>query len=142
MNKLKNVILIDDCKATNYIHKLVIEKYGFAENVKEFMNGGEALDYLSTMPESRDAAPELIFLDLNMPVVNGWEFLEQYTLLPVERQAGAVVVMLTTSLNPDDEARATAIAGVKAFASKPLTLEKIDQILEEFYPDCARELSS
>tara|TARA_R110001592_G_scaffold6045_16_gene32866 strand:- start:8107 stop:8535 length:429 start_codon:yes stop_codon:yes gene_type:complete len=142
MKKLKHVLLIDDCKATNYIHKLVIEKYGFAETITEFMNGSEAIDYLSAISRRRDTAPELIFLDLNMPVLNGWEFLEQYTLLPVEHQAGAVVVMLTTSLNPDDEARAAAIAGVKAFASKPLTLEKIDEILAEFYPGCTRQLSS
>lgn len=142
MKKLKSVVLIDDCKATNYIHRLIIEKYGFAENVTELINGSEAIDYLSTMVNGKFPHPELIFLDLNMPVLNGWEFLERYTLLPVEKQAGAIVVMLTTSLNPDDEAKAGDTAGVKAFSSKPLTIEKLDRILAEFYPDCARQLSS
>jgi CheY-like chemotaxis protein len=136
------VMLVDDCKATNFIHKLVIEKYGFADSITEFVNGEEAIDYFYTMYGRKRTAPDLIFLDLNMPVLNGWEFLQQYALLPAEQQAGAVVVMLTTSLNPDDEARATAISGVKAFSSKPLTLEKIDKVLAEFYPDCVRQLAS
>jgi len=140
MDKLKNVVLIDDCKATNYIHRLIIEKYGFAETISEFMNGREAMDYLSTKVDGEFPKPELIFLDLNMPVMNGWEFLESYKHLPSDQQAGVVVVMLTTSLNPDDEAQADDIDGVKAFSSKPLTTEKLDGVLAEFYPRCVREL--
>ncbi|MBQ0761196.1 MAG: response regulator [Gammaproteobacteria bacterium] len=140
MDKLKNVVLIDDCKATNYIHRLIIEKYGFAETISEFMNGREAMDYLSTKVDGEFPKPELIFLDLNMPVMNGWEFLESYKHLPSDQQAGVVVVMLTTSLNPDDEAQADDIDGVKAFSSKPLTTEKLDGVLAEFYPRSVREL--
>lgn len=140
MDKLKNVVLIDDCKATNYIHRLIIEKYGFAETISEFMNGREAMDYLSTKVDGEFPKPELIFLDLNMPVMNGWEFLESYKHLPSDQQAGVVVVMLTTSLNPDDEAQADDIDGVKAFSSKPLTTEKLDDVLAEFYPRSVREL--
>ncbi|MFT6552345.1 MAG: CheY-like chemotaxis protein [Zhongshania marina] len=140
MDKLKSVVLIDDCKATNYIHRLIIEKYGFAEAITEFMNGKEAIDYLSTEVDGEFPKPELIFLDLNMPVMNGWEFLESYKHLPSNQQAGVVVVMLTTSLNPDDEAQADNIDGVKAFSSKPLTIEKLDGVLAEFYPRSVREL--
>ncbi|POP54408.1 response regulator [Zhongshania marina] len=140
MDKLKSVVLIDDCKATNYIHRLIIEKYGFAEAITEFMNGKEAIDYLSTEVDGEFPTPELIFLDLNMPVMNGWEFLESYKHLPSNQQAGVVVVMLTTSLNPDDEAQADNIDGVKAFSSKPLTIEKLDGVLAEFYPRSVREL--
>lgn len=140
MDKLKNVVLIDDCKATNYIHRLIIEKYGFAETISEFMNGKEAMDYLSTKVDGEFPKPELIFLDLNMPVMNGWEFLESYKHLPSDQQVGVVVVMLTTSLNPDDEAQADDIDGVKAFSSKPLTTEKLDGVLAEFYPRSVREL--
>lgn len=125
MDKLKNVVLIDDCKATNYIHRLIIEKYGFAETISEFMNGRDAMDYLSTKVDGEFPKPELIFLDLNMPVMNGWEFLESYKHLSSDQQAGVVVVMLTTSLNPDDEAQADDIDGVKAFSSKPLTTENL-----------------
>ena len=140
MENLKSVVLIDDCKATNYIHRLIIEKYGFAEAITEFMNGKEAIDYLSTEVDGEFPTPELIFLDLNMPVMNGWEFLESYKHLPSNQQAGVVVVMLTTSLNPDDEAQADNIDGVKAFSSKPLTIEKLDGVLAEFYPRSVREL--
>ncbi len=77
MNKLKRVLLIDDCKATNYIHRLVIEKYGCAEAVVEVNNGREALEYLTTEVDGSYPKPELVFLDINMPVMNGWQFLEK-----------------------------------------------------------------
>ncbi|CAA0095092.1 Response regulator rcp1 [Zhongshania aliphaticivorans] len=140
MNKLKSVLLIDDCKATNYIHRLIIEKYGFTESITEFMNGREAMDYLTTAVDGVFPQPDLIFLDLNMPVMNGWEFLDEYKLLPKEQHAGVVVVMLTTSLNPDDESTANTIEDVNTFSSKPLTMEKLDSVLTEYYADCVREL--
>ncbi|WP_269619688.1 response regulator [Zhongshania sp. BJYM1] len=141
MNKIQQVMLVDDCKATNYISRLIIEKYGFAEEIIEVMNGLEAITYLSTAQDGKYPQPGLVFLDLNMPVMNGWEFLERYKLLPDEQKAGVVVVMLTTSLNPDDEMEAGGICDVKSFSCKPLTLEKLDRVLAEYYPGSVRSQS-
>jgi CheY-like chemotaxis protein len=138
MNKLKRVLLIDDCKATNYIHRLVIEKYGCAETVVEVNNGRQALDYLTTEVNGRYPKPELIFLDINMPVMNGWQFLEKYADVPEAQQAGVVVVMLTTSLNPDDASLAQSKESVKHFLSKPLTEGRLDDVLAENYPEALR----
>ncbi|WP_414729492.1 response regulator [Zhongshania aliphaticivorans] len=138
MNKLKRVLLVDDCKATNYIHRLVIEKYGCAEAVVEVNNGREALEYLTTEVDGSYPKPELVFLDINMPVMNGWQFLEKYADVPEAQQAGVVVVMLTTSLNPDDASLAQSKAAVKSFSSKPLTESRLDDVLAENYPEALR----
>ncbi|WP_373082940.1 response regulator [Zhongshania sp.] len=134
MDKLKRVLLVDDCKATNYIHRLVIEKYGCAESVIEVNDGREALTYLNTKSDGEFPQPELVFLDINMPVMNGWQFLEEYETLSAEQQAGVIVVMLTTSLNPDDAELAERTREVKSFSSKPLTEAKLSAILAEHYP--------
>ncbi len=138
MNKLKRVLLVDDCEATNFLHTMLIEEYGCAENVVVKLNGREALDYLITEEEGAFPQPELVFLDINMPVMNGWEFLEEYESLEVGQRAGAVVVMLTTSLNPGDRIKAEAHSGIKSFETKPLSLEKIDEVLKLFHPECLR----
>ena len=135
MDKLKSVVLIDDCKATNYIHRLIIEKYGFAEAITEFMNGKEAIDYLSTEVDGEFPTPELIFLDLNMPVMNGWEFLESYKHLPSNQQAGVVVVMLTTSLNPDDKRKSKNLSSLNSFENKPLNKAKMRNLLLRYFPE-------
>ncbi|MBT8252605.1 MAG: response regulator [Bacteroidia bacterium] len=129
MNRKFNcVLLIDDDETSNYINKYIINEAGFAENVKIVENGQKALDYLKSNNDSEYLRPNLIFLDMNMPVMNGWEFLEQYKKLEEELQSEMVVVMLTTSLNPDDKANAERNESINHFMNKPLTPEMLQEL--------------
>ena len=100
-DKLKCVLLVDDNSADNYLHKLVIEESACAEEVATCKNGEEALEYLKKTFNTIHY-PSLILLDINMPRMNGWEFLEEYRKLPRANIEPYIVFMLTTSLNPDD----------------------------------------
>ncbi len=135
MKKLRCVLLVDDHDADNYIHRRLIRKAGIAERTEVALHGGAALEFLTTKgPDGTYPRPELILLDINMPRMNGWEFLQAYEALPEDQTAGVVVVMLTTSLNPDDADRAERIETIDRFLNKPLTRETLFELLEERFP--------
>lgn len=128
--KLEKIVLIDDDESTNFLHERLLTRKACAKDIAVFQSAEKALDYLrtgDTSPEKPD--PVLIFLDINMPRMDGWEFLECYRQLQEQRKPNYVVIMLTTSLNPDDRHRANAIEEVAGFYSKPLTPEILDEVL-------------
>ncbi|MCM4151099.1 response regulator [Arenibacter sp. N53] len=131
--KLNCVLLVDDDDATNFIHNYVIKEAGFAEHIKVVENGQEALDYLKSKNEKEYLRPNLIFLDINMPVMDGWEFLEQYKHLDEELQGHMMVVMITTSLNPDDKLNAKSHDIVDHYMSKPLTVEMLHDLQSRLF---------
>lgn len=141
MHKLKNILLVDDYEADNFIHRLVIDRYGCAENIDSVGNGQEALDYIQSRAEAGQPLPEMIFLDINMPVMDGWEFLEAATQAKLLSAECIVVAMLTTSRNPDDTRRATDLGIAKTYVNKPLTRSILHNLLLDYYPSAAREES-
>ena len=140
--KLNCVLLIDDDDSTNFINKLVVERSGITDTVEIALNGKEAIDFLTNDgkyekgPEHPFPQPMLILLDINMPVMDGWEFLEAYRNLSADQKSQIIIVMLTTSLNPDDNHRAKGIPEISGFKHKPLTLETITDILKTHFPEC------
>lgn len=136
MNKKVNcIMLIDDNPDDNYFHERVIKKNGAAEVVIAKESAMKALDYLKEKSNHEQLHPDLIFLDINMPGMNGWEFLEEYKNLGKELQSKMVVVMLTTSDNPEDRVFAKTQSLLADFYSKPLTKEILDKILTKYYEE-------
>ena len=131
--KLKSILLVDDDEATNFIHKMVIKQLNCTENIVVKENGIEAIKYLTSSIDGEHPQPDLIFLDINMPAMDGWEFLEEYDKLEVIQQAKTVIVMLSTSLNPADRDTANAIPLISGFISKPLTTEKLAQVHTKYF---------
>jgi CheY-like chemotaxis protein len=131
--KLNCILLIDDDEPTNFLHKFVIEKTGFAEKCVTVQNGQEALDYLKREEDGKYPQPDLIFLDINMPRMNGWEFLDEYEKLEKAQKGNIVVVMLTTSLDPSDKEKAEKKIGINEFMSKPLTAENVEEIIKRYF---------
>jgi CheY-like chemotaxis protein len=127
--KLSCVLLIDDNDADNEYHQIVIERAGIADNIRIAENGFEALAYLKSEDQ---VAPELIFLDINMPKMNGWEFLEEYKRLGISKKQ-IIILMLTTSANPADLERAKKIEEVTGFKVKPLTKEMLAEIMKDYF---------
>jgi CheY-like chemotaxis protein len=127
-------LLIDDSDADNFIHQRVIRKADVAHHIIVKNNGQAALDYLTTRDENDDyPVPELVFLDINMPAMNGWEFLERYDKLAPEQKAGVIVCMLTTSVAEADKQKAGELPLVETFLHKPLSQEMLVDILDDFF---------
>jgi CheY-like chemotaxis protein len=139
-NKINCILLIDDDEPTNFISQMIIEEADCAAEIQIAYSGGEALDYLtsqgtSTSGQNTYPRPDLIFLDINMPAMNGWEFLQKYNNLEKEHKGNIVIIMLTTSLNPDDRLRSKDFPDVSGFENKPLTRVKLDALLKKHFPE-------
>lgn len=128
--KVSSILLIDDNPDDNFLHKYMIEKSGVCDTIYVATDGEKALDFLN---DDNNPVPELIFLDINMPRMNGWEFLEEYKLLSEDKKQSVVVLMLTTSMNPHDKLRADEISDLTGYESKPLNEEKLARILKDYF---------
>lgn len=122
-------MLVDDNEDDNFYHKMIIREVDLAKHIEVAESGFEALNYLRKSVH----VPQLIFLDINMPAMNGWEFLEEYRKLSDEEKAEIIIIMLTTSLNPIDRKRAEKIPEISGFETKPLTMEILKNIFEKFF---------
>lgn len=133
--KLKNVLLIDDSESDNFYHQRKIKNMGITDNIHISYSGAEALEYLRSELDGVHPQPTLIFLDINMPGMNGWEFLEEYEKLLLAQQGEVVLTMLSNSIDPRDEEKATQYKAVQGYYSKPLSEEYLTSILEKHFPD-------
>lgn len=123
-------MLIDDSEADNFIHKRIIEKSGIAKEIVVIFRATEALTYLKN-----ETRPELIFLDINMPGMDGWEFLQEYEQLAEIHKAELVICMLTTSQSAIDREKAKQYGMIEHFMSKPLTKEKLLEIVRAHFSE-------
>lgn len=132
---LQKVICVDDDPIALLLSKLVISKANFAAEIITCMNGEEAMNYLEkpgTIEEnSNSEQPLLILLDLNMPVMDGWEFLEQFSSKLQETYTTTKIILLSSSIDPNDIKKSKDFPMVVDFLPKPLTKEMLVLISEK-----------
>ena len=135
MQKLTKVLLVDDDSTTNFLNVTLLSRVEVAEQLLVAQNGEEALQTLEQVcNESPDSTgPMLMLLDVNMPVMNGIEFLEAYYQHPLAQKCQLVIVMLTTSEHSRDLERIKAVPLAADILSKPLTREKVETILHRHF---------
>ncbi len=117
---------MDDDDIVNSINKVIIKHAKFADEIISETIASNAIDYIKIQKEE-GSLPELIFLDINMPEMDGWDFVDEYVKLGLE-ESGPRIIMLTSSINPRDENRASLIDEITDFMSKPLSPEILDKI--------------
>lgn len=129
-DKTLRLLMIDDDPADLFFHKIIVEESGLPCEVVTEQEATAALETLRSAAASGTSPPHLIFLDLNMPRMNGWEFLDEYERLPPATRANALIVILSTSMNPADRKRALAHPCVADYFVKPLTEERLRAFVE------------
>jgi CheY-like chemotaxis protein len=132
--KAISIMLVDDNPDDNFFHEREIKRNNPNNSVIKMNSGAKALDYLKSI-ENEGSRPDLILLDINMPGMNGWEFLEEYSRLEKEVKLRSIIIILTTSENPDDVARAKGWVSVSDYRSKPLTGEIMADIIGKYFKD-------
>jgi CheY-like chemotaxis protein len=132
MQKIKSVLLVDDDNINNFINERLIKKLAMTQYVNIAVNGEEALDFLKKKNSSKEPMPELILLDINMPVMDGFEFLKEYEKLDLPDKEKVVITMLTTSTNPGDMDKFNK-ANVASYINKPLTEPKLIEIMKKHF---------
>jgi CheY-like chemotaxis protein len=129
---LRRVYLIDDDPTFNFITKLLLKKISFADEIIDFMDASEALARLQNTASDPQVMPDLIFLDLNMPGMDGWDFLDVYKTLPATFLQQCKLYILTSSIDPSDKSKSLSYQCVTDFITKPLGLDRVTKIKEEF----------
>lgn len=137
MKKIPSILLVDDDATTNYINKLIISRAELTEELLVASNGRDALKlveerYKAYKENGCSKVPKLIILDINMPIMDGFGFLDNMQSVECFKEESIVVAVLTTSLNPRDIDRVKQ-AGVNEFLSKPLTKESLENLVNKYF---------
>jgi CheY-like chemotaxis protein len=119
------VMLVDDNVIDNFINQKMIEGCNFAENLLIHTSGKGALEFLKNMERIHDSSkrstPEIIFLDINMPILDGFQFVEEFEKLDKNFIADIKIILLTSSINPEDEEKSKKYSSIKGYIIKPLS---------------------
>ncbi len=132
MIEVKSILLVDDDDISNFVTKDAIAESGITEDIFIAMNGEEGLELLKEKGQDQSLQPILVFLDINMPVMDGFEFLESYSGLPEEIQDSSYIVMLTSSTD-DEDVRRAKLHTISGYIPKPLTKEKLEEVISKLY---------
>jgi len=125
-----SILLVDDDEINNFISIKLIKKAIADANITACLNGRFAIDELSRIQKANPAnLPDFILLDINMPIMNGWEFLDEYKRLHIDPAGKSKIYIISSSVFSNDISKARSYPLVKNFVSKPLSVEKIKEML-------------
>lgn len=130
MTPIKKLLIVDDDEVYTYITKRIIEQSNLASQIKIFKNGKEAIDFIEETKGEIELLPDVILLDLSMPILDGWGFLEEYILLKPYFGKKITLYIVSSSISPSDYQRAKEYSDVSDFIIKPITTEKFIYLIK------------
>ncbi len=128
MAKFENILLIEDDPITVMVCDRIIKMIGFGNHVQTKENGQEGIDYINNAIKENKELPDIIFLDINMPIMNGWDFLEAFEAIKQQLIKVPRILILSSTVDPEDYKKAEKFSAVEGFISKPLTQEHLNDI--------------
>jgi CheY-like chemotaxis protein len=126
---MKNVLLVDDDKIFNFLSEKTLLHMGIANEIHSALNGKEAIDLLNDYFQGSRSMPDIIFLDLNMPIMDGFGFIEAFRRLNLPHKEKVKIIIVTSSQDPRDLARARDL-GIEHYLTKPVTEDKLRTALD------------
>lgn len=131
MTTLKTLTIVDDDDIFVFLTTKIIEQTNLVDLIKGFGNGLDAINFLKENKNNVDALPDIILLDLNMPIMNGWQFLEEYNKLNPTIGKKITIYICSSSISPDDITRAKTISEVSDYIIKPITKDKLIDLIKK-----------
>src|SRR6202047_776042 len=126
-----SVLLVDDDEINNFISIKLIKKALLSTEIMACLNGKYAIDQLvEVQKKDPSKLPDYILLDINMPIMNGWEFLDEYKRLNIDPSGKTKIFIISSSVFSNDINKARSYPLVKDFISKPLNVDKIKELFE------------
>lgn len=126
--RFESVLLVDDNEIDNFINEKVMSSTGFANDVVVKLSADDALSYLREVQDDDSRIPDLIFLDLNMPGKDGFDFLEEYEAIGDKVRSKTRIIVLSSSISPEDINRASTNPHVQKYINKPLSEKYLEAI--------------
>ncbi len=130
MKTIKNLTLIDDDDIFVFLTKKAVESTNLVELIKVFGNGLDAINFLEENCDNVDSLPEIILLDLSMPIMDGWQFLDQFTKLIPKIDKKITIYICSSSISPSDVLLAKKNNAVSDYIIKPVTKEKLIELIK------------
>jgi CheY-like chemotaxis protein len=132
MGDVKHTIcLIDDDNIYQFTARTILESTGLTKEIRSFYNGSEAIKFFSNKENQQsDTLPDVIFLDINMPIMNGWEFLDEYHKLQSELPKHITLYVVSSSIDDHDMQRSKSYTEVSDFIVKPVSRIKYKELIE------------
>jgi len=127
--------LVDDDEDCHFFHQRLLNKMDCMQEIAVTRNGQEAINYMHGAVAGNNTLPDIIFLDINMPVMNGWDFLDEFEKLDESIKNKIIIIILTTSIHPADKDKSLEYKSVSEFQLKYLSKEALESILSRHFKE-------
>ncbi|TRX16372.1 response regulator [Flavobacterium franklandianum] len=129
MNKINTFCIVDDDDIFQFTTSVLLKKTDLVNKIIVFSNGLKAINFLKDEMGNKENIPDVLFLDINMPVMDGWEFLEEYLLIKPMMPKTVVIYMVSSSVDEKDILKAKSISALSGYLVKPISSQNIMEVI-------------